>query len=181
MTDIHIVGLKIGLKNINLLLYDQYFYVFVFLGMLHYLLLYYGAGNNWESLGRSGRELSQILTGELFNRHMGVLISRVTIRPKSTVWELLESITSFTMKTYEFKRCLATGCFRHCVFLVTHNAVKYCNGHQIYICRPIRLYQIVVTVLAVILAQVVLVVRHHPACKKSAMSYILRTQHSDTK
>ena len=46
MTDIHIVGLKIGLKNINLRLYDQYFYVFVFLGMLHYLLLYYGAGNN---------------------------------------------------------------------------------------------------------------------------------------
>jgi hypothetical protein len=36
MTDIHIIGLKIGLKDINLCLYDQFFYVFVFLGMLHY-------------------------------------------------------------------------------------------------------------------------------------------------
>jgi hypothetical protein len=36
MTDIHIIGLKIGLKDINLCLYDRFFYVFVFLGMLHY-------------------------------------------------------------------------------------------------------------------------------------------------
>ena len=36
MTDIHKIGLKIGLKDINLCLYDRFFYVFVFLGMLHY-------------------------------------------------------------------------------------------------------------------------------------------------
>ena len=30
---------------------------------------------------------------------------------------------------YKFKRGFATGCFGHCVFLVTHDAVKYSNGH----------------------------------------------------
>ena len=38
MTDIHIIviGIKMGLKRHNLCLYDRYFYVFMFLGMLHY-------------------------------------------------------------------------------------------------------------------------------------------------
>ena len=30
---------------------------------------------------------------------------------------------------YKFKRGFATGCFGHRVFLVTHDAVKYSNGH----------------------------------------------------
>jgi len=29
----------------------------------------------------------------------------------------------------KFKRGFATGCFGHRVFLVTHDAVKYSNGH----------------------------------------------------
>jgi len=33
------------------------------------------------------------------------------------------------IREYEFKRGFATGCFGHRVFLVTHNAVKYSNGH----------------------------------------------------
>jgi hypothetical protein len=30
---------------------------------------------------------------------------------------------------YRFKRGFATGCFGQRVFLVTHDAVKYSNGH----------------------------------------------------
>ena len=30
---------------------------------------------------------------------------------------------------YEYKRVFSTGCFGHHVFLVTHDVVKYSNGH----------------------------------------------------
>jgi hypothetical protein len=36
---------------------------------------------------------------------------------------------SLIFTRYEFKRGFATGCFGHRVFLVTHDAVKYSNGH----------------------------------------------------
>jgi len=39
MTDIHIIGLKIGLKRHQFVSHDRYFYVFVFLGMLHFICL----------------------------------------------------------------------------------------------------------------------------------------------
>ncbi len=47
------------------------------------------------------------------------------------IWEFVgcTSPISSTVVGREFKMGFATGCFGHCVFLVTHDAVKYSNGH----------------------------------------------------
>ena len=37
--------------------------------------------------------------------------------------------TVLCVPAYKFKRGNATGCFRHRVFLVMHDAVKYSSGH----------------------------------------------------
>ena len=41
----------------------------------------------------------------------------------------ISCVKGFLHNAYEFKRGFATGCFGHRVFLVTHDAVKYSNGH----------------------------------------------------
>ena len=44
--------------------------------------------------------------------------------------EYLSTILILKLPTYEFKRGFgfATGCLRQCIFLVTHDALKYSNG-----------------------------------------------------
>jgi hypothetical protein len=42
---------------------------------------------------------------------------------------MYQSYFEYSSGPYEFKMGFATGCFGHRVFLVTHDAVKYSNGH----------------------------------------------------